>query len=776
MEDLEAELIKRNREIAHARDATSKLEGRLTEMSMRNNDLLESVSKSDSIISTVTTKLEVVEAEVVVLKKTVEEKACDLALVKQEHEIQTEQLRKEVKEMEARAAGSEEASQVEENFKSKSAEFDEARAKLENELAQERKMHAATRAELEEASSSMRTSASRASVATSSLKDAEDRVQGLINENARLTSCLTELQTKASTPRDSEEISPKVQRDLDTLRLINKDLEEHNSEIHNELDTQRIELEKTRHELENLSSTKASLEAAKDAAESKLRELQVENNEFGKDSLQNIKAELIKQTRRADDAEGRYNAMREFTEGTDAQLEDAHERIDQLEKEMEELRQQKLQAGLEGAKAAADHEMQVKDKIHEVERQKVQIDMLQTSLQNEIKSKIAAEQQAEKGLEVSDALTNAKDKIRLLESQVVVGQEEKQKVERERDSLETNVTQLRKLKDSLSETLASEQDAAQKRVLELEARMDRERETHRRNLEETKRASAEETKQFVDRLAQNEAELMTKSQRCELLARNKADLLQELAEHSSKASTLESTIQIHRAESSRLNAELDETKQAKDKSEASLVSLTGLSQGKQEDRERMDMAAEEVSTRTVVYAMEKRRLNGALEESRRVVMNNLISSQQNVDGGKIAEMDKMLCEERKKSMEQSVLLSRLQRDNKRLEDANARIEEHRTKAVAEARKHESEAREQTRSCAKMTEDLRKASVKADTEKERADSLTSQLQLDKEESTREIMKLKGHNAELMSLAKGPPTARAMPAYGTYTPKIFMDGQS
>eukprot|EP00929_Paragymnodinium_shiwhaense_P035215 TRINITY_DN19040_c0_g1_i1.p1 TRINITY_DN19040_c0_g1~~TRINITY_DN19040_c0_g1_i1.p1 ORF type:complete len:1094 (-),score=417.05 TRINITY_DN19040_c0_g1_i1:277-3558(-) len=64
MAELEAELIKRNREIAKVRDETSKMERRLEDAQMRNDELLEKMAELDSIASTKTNRIAELEAKI----------------------------------------------------------------------------------------------------------------------------------------------------------------------------------------------------------------------------------------------------------------------------------------------------------------------------------------------------------------------------------------------------------------------------------------------------------------------------------------------------------------------------------------------------------------------------------------------------------------------------------------------------------------------------------------------------------------------------------------
>merc|ERR1719235_1994869 len=140
--------------------------------------------------------------------------------------------------------------------------------------------------------------------------------------------------------------------------------------------------------------------------------------------------------------------------------------------------------------------------------------------------------------------------------------------------------------------------------------------------------------------------------------------------------------------------------------EAAENKLSSQSDGGIQLQERLGMAAEELMTRQVLFALEKQRLSGALEESRRTLRNSLAvpTSTTAIDTVRITGLEQQLAEERRKSIEQAVALQRAERKCTQLEDANKRSEEHRSTAVAASRENE-------RRCVTLTEDLRKSQIK-----------------------------------------------------------------
>merc|ERR1719235_1713297 len=179
--------------------------------------------------------------------------------------------------------------------------------------------------------------------------------------------------------------------------------------------------------------------------------------------------------------------------------------------------------------------------------------------------------------------------------------------------------------------------------------------------------------------------------------------------------------------------------------EAAENKLSSQSDGGIQLQERLGMAAEELMTRQVLFALEKQRLSGALEESRRTLRNSLAvpTSTTAIDTVRITGLEQQLAEERRKSIEQAVALQRAERKCTQLEDANKRSEEHRSTAVANARDAE-------RRSVALSEDLRKAQIKQTTADQRLDEVrersamsTAEIQTVKYMAKYDAAKLRGH---------------------------------
>ncbi|CAK9090377.1 Uncharacterized protein SCF082_LOCUS42628 [Durusdinium trenchii] len=78
-------------------------------------------------------------------------------------------------------------------------------------------------------------------------------------------------------------------------------------------------------------------------------------------------------------------------------------------------------------------------------------------------------------------------------------------------------------------------------------------------------------------------------------------------------------------------------------------------------REGLAMAVEELDLRQANFCLEKQRLTGALEESRRLSMGYLGVTSASFDSAKVAGLEQQLASERQRSVQQAVSLQRLER-------------------------------------------------------------------------------------------------------------------
>jgi len=203
-----------------------------------------------------------------------------------------------------------------------------------------------------------------------------------------------------------------------------------------------------------------------------------------------------------------------------------------------------------------------------------------------------------------------------------------------------------------------------------------------------------------------------------------------------------------------LEREASHVKSLQAAKEAAEKNASSSSQGNAQMMERLSMAAEELVTRQIEFALDKQRLSGALEESRRTLRNSLgvPNPVAAVDSVRISGLEQQLSEERRKSIEQMVALQRAERKVRQLEDTHRRSEEHRGDAVQSAREAE-------RRCVTLTEDLRKAhlrqstlEVRCEETRERAAMGAAEIGTVRYESKYEAAKLRGALDELRYMLK------------------------
>lgn len=182
--------------------------------------------------------------------------------------------------------------------------------------------------------------------------------------------------------------------------------------------------------------------------------------------------------------------------------------------------------------------------------------------------------------------------------------------------------------------------------------------------------------------------------------------------------------------------------------------MTKGAEGQRQMTERLAMAAEELSARQVSFTLERQRLSGALEESRRTLRSSLGVPNPGaaVDSARLQGLEQQLSEERRKAIEQAVALQRAERKAVQLEDKERRAEDQRADAVARARDAEKRV-------ASLSEDLRKSKVKEGAEtmssaeaREQAAMAVAEMGTIKYDGQYEATRLRGALDELRYMIK------------------------
>ncbi|CAK9027004.1 unnamed protein product [Durusdinium trenchii] len=167
-------------------------------------------------------------------------------------------------------------------------------------------------------------------------------------------------------------------------------------------------------------------------------------------------------------------------------------------------------------------------------------------------------------------------------------------------------------------------------------------------------------------------------------------------------------------------------------------------------REGLAMAVEELDLRQANFCLEKQRLTGALEESRRLSMGYLGVTSASFDSAKVAGLEQQLASERQRSVQQAVSLQRLERQVMQQQMAKDQAED-----LQKSYQQQAWRSQQLQDM--LSEDLRKSNsklaileVRAKEVQECASMALEELITCKYESKFEVVRLRAALDELRSL--------------------------
>merc|ERR1712217_730495 len=170
-------------------------------------------------------------------------------------------------------------------------------------------------------------------------------------------------------------------------------------------------------------------------------------------------------------------------------------------------------------------------------------------------------------------------------------------------------------------------------------------------------------------------------------------------------------------------------------------------------QERSVMSAEELSTRQVEFALERQRLNGALEESRRTLRNSLgVPNVAPVDSVRLQSLEQQMGEERRKNIETVVALQRAERKGNQLEEKHKRSEENKGESAQNVREAERRVQRLTEDLRKKAELQTKIEQRSEEARETAGMAAAETATVKYESKYECAKLRGALDELRFMLK------------------------
>lgn len=578
--------------------------------------------------------------------------------------------------------------------------------------------------------------------------DAESKVHGMTLRNAQVEGelrsrqeRLTEVEGRLDAQRQyleqlSESLS-KAQTDRDALM-----------ETKGSLETQ-LKLETTQKE-----AMSTSLQQMYDEASSRCQELEtqlLQERDSHRQAMEDLQRSLGDDLRQGSE---RQTAL-------ERELLSARERCEHLMRNKADLQEE---VGQHGEKHAA---LEARLQEHRAEQEQAALEFEQTrngkaALESELTQLKEAGRErdakiAELSLQVRDSeeqrsaqLDDFKAKVKQLDDLIQKEQQRRADAEQslltERQDAEHLATQKehehKRSQQQLQEQVDTWRDKAEEAQVQLGQHKEQ-ADVQRARAEDLDAQRREMEAQLRGEVATAEARLRrveAEAQRAQsLVEETKATLAQQSASATAKVTSLQQNLDTERgkAESALVSKETAEQE------------LESQAAGRQQMAERLGMAAEELFTRQVDFALEKQRLSGALEESRRTLRNSLgvPNPVAAVDSVRIVGLETQLAEERRKSIQQAVVLQRVERRCSQLEDAQKRSEDQRGDAVQRAREAE-------RQRAVLSEEVRKAQLQQSTleshaveARERAAMSTAELGTFRYESKYEFAKLRGALDEL-----------------------------
>jgi len=329
-EDVEAELIKRNREIAKVRDDLLKMEKRLEESHMRNDDLLEKVSELDGEVNKKNIQIAELEAKMSQYIIDMEGREKELKSLREDHGSQLDNLRKD---LEQKAGTREQDLETQEKLKAQMAAVEAAKEELAKELENEKGRHKTTKNTLELEQSSGRELAGRAQEQRK-LKELQDLLAEKEAHHTNLSSGHADALVEERERTNAE--LHKMSMELLEHKGVREDLEQQHNDREQKLHSLRAELEELQRANDNHEATKSILEAARDEAEKKLEEANSKNDDVAQLQRKQQQEDLHRANAKAAQLDGRLNSQRMMMEEMHQELIQTQKEKDQQKKSMED--------------------------------------------------------------------------------------------------------------------------------------------------------------------------------------------------------------------------------------------------------------------------------------------------------------------------------------------------------------------------------------------------------------------------------------------------------
>lgn len=326
--ELEAELIKRNREIAKVRDDALKLERRLEDAQMRNDDLLERVAELDAEKNQGMTKITELEEKLQAVESERDARAEEALRAQEAAEERLESVRAEMEEKAAAAAQDNETTR---SLEAKVAELEAEKAALEQKLNEEQLRHGDTRVRLEKSEREAQDHSSRSTEQRRIVKELEEKLQ----EQQEGMSNTASLQLEEERARAAAELH-RATALMEEHRSVRGDLERQVHEREVEEAKAKAELEDLRRDLSNHTGTVEDIEALKTSHQEAMDQLKATHDEVLNEERKRAEEHLSKATRRSAELDGKLDSQRDLLREANKSLRNSEALVEQLRAQLAE--------------------------------------------------------------------------------------------------------------------------------------------------------------------------------------------------------------------------------------------------------------------------------------------------------------------------------------------------------------------------------------------------------------------------------------------------------
>jgi len=324
--EMEAELIKRNREIAKVRDEVSKVERRLEESQMRNDELLEKVSDLDTEVTKRNLTIESLNVKVAELEESLFTANDQAQAVEDRHRQHLESLRDN---HEAEEQAQQKMDEEKEALNKKISDLEEQKTEIERKFSFLEADLAATKAALQQSEASSKDYASRSLEQGRKIKELEEELlekEGAVSAVQAQT--LEEERLKASSELN------RVTSLMEEHKCAATDLEQQTSDQDKQLKTLRQELEDAQRDMGHHGSALAELEKARDEAVSEYREHKATADDILQAERKRQEEALNKANQKAAGLDGRLDGQRALLMEANQALYKSERQEEQVSEEM----------------------------------------------------------------------------------------------------------------------------------------------------------------------------------------------------------------------------------------------------------------------------------------------------------------------------------------------------------------------------------------------------------------------------------------------------------